>query len=34
MGMVYDATGLYGPKLLEAYSLPRKSAEAPALAYS
>ena len=34
MGMVYDATGLYGPKLLEAYSLPLTSAEAPALAYS
>jgi tryptophanyl-tRNA synthetase len=33
MGMVYDAMGLYGPKLLEAYSLPLTSAEAPSLAY-
>jgi tryptophanyl-tRNA synthetase len=33
MEMVYDAMGLYGPKLLRAYSLPLTSAEAPALAY-
>lgn len=33
MGMVYDATGLYGPQLLEAYSLPLTRAEAPSLAY-
>ena len=33
MEMVYDAMGLYGPKLLRSYSLPLTSAEAPALAY-
>ena len=33
MEMVYDAMGLYGPKLLRAYSLPLTSTEAPALAY-
>jgi tryptophanyl-tRNA synthetase len=33
MKKVYDAMGLYGPKLLKAYSLPLTSAEAPALAY-
>jgi tryptophanyl-tRNA synthetase len=33
MEMVYEAMGLYGPKLLKAYSLPLTSAEAPALAY-
>jgi tryptophanyl-tRNA synthetase len=32
MGMVYDTMGLFGPKLLEVYSLPLSSAGAPALA--
>jgi tryptophanyl-tRNA synthetase len=33
MEMVYEAMGLYGPRLLKAYSLPLTSSEAPALAY-
>jgi tryptophanyl-tRNA synthetase len=33
MDRVYEAMGLYGPRLLRAYSLPLTSAEAPALAY-
>ncbi|MGD2207183.1 MAG: tryptophan--tRNA ligase [Anaerolineae bacterium] len=33
MGMVYEATGLYGPKLLRTYSLPLTTADAPKLAY-
>jgi tryptophanyl-tRNA synthetase len=33
MEMVYDAMGLYGPKLLRTYSLPLGHAEVPTLAY-
>ena len=33
MEMVYEAMGLYGPRLLKAYSLPLVSDGAPALAY-
>jgi tryptophanyl-tRNA synthetase len=33
MGMVYEAMGLYGPRLLRAYSLPLNHAQVPALAY-
>jgi tryptophanyl-tRNA synthetase len=33
MSMVYEAMGLYGPRMLKAYSLPITSTEAPALAY-
>lgn len=33
MGIVYDTIGLFGPRLLKAYSLPLTSAEGPALAY-
>jgi tryptophanyl-tRNA synthetase len=33
MEMVYEAMGLYGPRLLGSYALPTNSAEVPALAY-
>jgi tryptophanyl-tRNA synthetase len=33
MGMVYEAMGLYGPRLLKAYALPLFNTEVPALPY-
>jgi tryptophanyl-tRNA synthetase len=33
MDRVYDAMGLYGPRMLKAYSLPLSSSDMPALAY-
>jgi tryptophanyl-tRNA synthetase len=33
MDMVYEAMGLYGPRLLKAYSLPSLGRDVPALAY-
>jgi tryptophanyl-tRNA synthetase len=33
MDMVYEAMGLYGPKLLKAYSLPLVDADVPSMAY-
>jgi tryptophanyl-tRNA synthetase len=33
MGKVYEAMGLFGPRLLQAYALPLTSSEAPALVY-
>lgn len=33
MDMVYEAMGLYGPRLLKAYALPLANADVPALAY-
>jgi len=33
MGMVYDAMGLYGPKLLRTYSLPLIGTSVPALPF-
>ncbi len=33
MGMVYEAMGLYGPKLLKSYSLPLVDADVPSMAY-
>lgn len=33
MGMVYEAMGLYGPRLLKAYAMPLWGLEVPPLAY-
>ena len=33
MDRVYDAMGLYGPRLLKTYARPARSIDVPALAY-
>ena len=33
MGMVYEAMGLYGPRLLKAHSMPLRGLEVPSIAY-
>ena len=33
MDMVYEAMGLYGPRLLKTYAMPSRGLEVPALAY-